>query len=65
MDRVREISVNICDIVSDFLYDKGIWIPCDDAEEEKERNEDVALYGTEFFDLVDEIETYLRDKGVH
>ena len=52
----------ICDIFEEFLNKYDIKIPCEDAGEEKEREEDgnAAIYGMAYGDLQEEVEQYLR-----
>ena len=72
-DALHEIEVNesvrerACGIVEQFdnlLHRKGIRVPCADEDEESQRNEDpdneAALYGEEYWNLVNYIETVLR-----
>ena len=56
------VAVSVVDTFDDFLREKGIKIPCKDENEEAERTEDndAALYGTEYSELVDEIENLLK-----
>lgn len=56
------IAVSAVDTFDDFLREKGIKIPCKDENEEAERTEDndAALYGTEYSELVDEVEALLK-----
>lgn len=71
-DALHEIEVNesvrerACGIVEQFdnlLHRKGIKIPCADEDEENRRNEDpdneAALYGAEYWNLVNYTETVL------
>lgn len=52
----------ICDIFEEFLTKYNIKIPCEDAVEEKEREEggNAAIYGMAYGDLQEEVEVYLR-----
>ena len=52
----------ICDIFEEFLTKYDIKIPCEDAGEEKEREEggNAAIYGMAYGDLQEEVEQYLR-----
>lgn len=72
-DALHEIEVNesvrkrACGIVERFdnlLHRKGIRVPCADQDEESKRNEDpgneAALYGEEYWNLVNYTETVLR-----
>lgn len=53
----------ICDIFEEFLTKYDIKIPCEDAGEEKEREEggNAAIYGMAYGDLQEEVEQYLRN----
>ena len=52
----------ICDIFEEFLNKYNIKIPCEDAGEEKEREEggNATIYGMAYGDLQEEVEHYLR-----
>jgi len=54
-------AIDIIEIFDDFLREKGIKVPCEDENEEAERTEDndAALYGTEYSNLVDKIENVI------
>lgn len=58
----RAIAISAVEAFDDFLREKGIKIPCADETEEAERTEDndAALYGSEYSELVDEIEALLK-----
>ena len=50
------------DLFEDLLADKGIVVPCESEDEEKDREdtEDAAsLYGSEYSDLIDEVENLI------
>ena len=55
------IAVSAVDAFDDFLREKDIKVPCEDENEEAERTEDndAAIYGTEYSNLVDKIEQRL------
>ena len=52
-------AFDIVEIFEDYLDKNGIYIVCDDADEERERNENESgamLYGMEYWHLVEDIE---------
>lgn len=58
------LANEIVELFEDLLDQKGIEIPCEDKEEQKERYYDgneAKLYGTEYWNLVSEIENLLTD----
>ena len=66
MDKAKVYTHNLAsDIIENFedlLEEKGISIPCDDANEEKERwdgGNTATIYGTEYGNLMDAIEEVL------
>lgn len=57
------MSINIIDAFEEFLEEHGITIPCEDKDEEKERNEDecsARIYGTEYYELESRIQEILK-----
>lgn len=63
MDKKRELAARIVDLFDDLLYQKGIEVPCEDANEQAERHEgenEACLYGMEYWTLVDKIEEMLK-----
>lgn len=63
MDEKRELAARIVDLFDDLLYQKGIEVPCEDADEQAERRggkNDACLYGMEYWTLVDKIEEMLK-----
>lgn len=63
MDEKRELAARIVDLFDDLLYQKGIEVPCEDADEQAERHEgknEACLYGMEYWTLVDKIEELLK-----
>lgn len=63
-ESVRERACGIVERFDNLLHRKGIRVPCADEDEESKRNEDpgneVALYGEEYWNLVNYTETVLR-----
>ncbi|MEG1523855.1 MAG: hypothetical protein RR475_02385 [Clostridia bacterium] len=62
----RRIAASIVELFEDLLDEKGIEVPCSDEMEQKERYNDgnsAKLYGTEYWNLVQEVEEYLDKKG--
>ena len=63
MDKKRELAARIVDLFDDLLDQKGIEVPCEDADEQAERHEgdnEACLYGMEYWTLVDKIEEMLK-----
>lgn len=63
MDKKRELAARIVDLFDDLLDQKGIEVPCEDADEQIERHEgdnEACLYGMEYWTLVDKIEEMLK-----
>ena len=61
----HNLATDIVDVFDNFLASKNIEIPCTDPEEEAERHDDyncACLYGTEYWDLVDQVEFMLNAK---
>ena len=55
------MSWEVVEVFDSYLSGLGVMIPCDDFSEQKEReeeNSDAALYGTEYWNLVDGIEMW-------
>lgn len=65
---VRTTAEEIVDVFDDFLAEKEIKIQCADLDEEAERyagGENVAaLYGTEYWSIVDRVENILSAAAV-
>lgn len=62
MTSTRELACSIAELFEDLLDEKKMVIPCSDPVEEKERHDGgntAALYGMEFWSLVDSIEAKL------
>ena len=60
----HNLATDIVDVFDNFLASKNIEIPCADPEEEAERHDDdnyACLYGTEYWDLVAQIEFMLNE----
>lgn len=61
---MRERACGIVERFDNLLHRKGIRVPCADEDEESKRNEDpgneAALYGEEYWNLVNYTETVLR-----
>lgn len=58
------LANEIVELFEDLLGQKGIEIPCEDKEEQKERYYDgneAKLYGMEYWNLVSKIENLLTD----
>ena len=56
---IRSVASDICDIFENYLDENGVYIVCDDADEEQDRkaNESGAmLYGMEYWHLVEDVE---------
>lgn len=56
---VRSVASDICDVFENYLDENGVYIVCDDADEEQDRkaNESGAmLYGMEYWHLVEKVE---------
>ena len=66
----HSLCTDILEVFEDFLEEHNAKIPCKDKEEEKERGEDnsAMIYGSEYFNLFDEIENLvaeaLEKKGI-
>ena len=63
MEKNRKLACEIVELFDDLLDKKGIEIPCDDEYETLERHyngNEAKLYGTEFWELVGEIEFILN-----
>lgn len=64
MSNNREIACDIVELFDELLNQKGIEIPCESQHEEAERhlgNNEAKLYGLEFWNLVDQIQSILDD----
>lgn len=58
---IHEVSYNVVEVFEDYLESLDVVIPCADADEESERLEDdnaAALYGEEYWRLIDEAENW-------
>ena len=58
-----KLANEIVELFEELLDEKGIEIPCKDTEEQKERYADgntAKLYGMEYWNLVDKIESLLK-----
>lgn len=63
MNSIRDIALQIVDIFDEFLSENNINISCLNTDEELERTDEdgsSSLYGTEYWDLVDEVETFIN-----
>lgn len=59
---IRSVASDICDVFENYLDENGVYIVCDDADEEQDRkaNESGAmLYGMEYWHLVEDVEFWL------
>lgn len=62
-----ELAASIIETFEDLLTEKNIEIPCSSEEEESERHADgneAKLYGTEYWHLIDEVESRLPKRRV-
>lgn len=60
-ETLHKMSWEVVEVFDSYLSGLGVMIPCDDFSEQKEReeeNSDAALYGTEYWNLVDGIEMW-------
>ena len=58
----RQLAAETVDILDEYLFDKGIVIPCASESEEEDRKESdscCALYGCEYWNLVDFLDNAL------
>lgn len=58
----RQLAAETVDILDEYLFDKGIVIPCASESEEEDRQESdscCALYGSEYWNLVDFLDNAL------
>lgn len=58
----EETATAIVEIFENLLEEKGIEIPCDDTNEEKERHDGgntAKIYGTEYYTLMEQIQELL------
>lgn len=58
MERERRVAIEILDEFEELLAEKGIKIPSDDRESDGEN--EACLYGTEYYDLENEITDILK-----
>lgn len=59
---ILSVASDICDVFENYLDENGVYIVCDDADEEQDRkaNESGAmLYGMEYWHLVEDVEFWL------
>ena len=62
----NNLAADIVDLFDEFLAEKDIEVPCSDPDEEDERhaNDNCAcLYEMEYWNLVDQVEQLLIEKG--
>lgn len=60
---ISEYSAAIVEVFEDYLDSLNVRIPCKSPDEEKERgygDNDAALYGSEYWEIVDDIEAWLN-----
>ena len=57
MERTREFAISILDLFEDLLDEKGIDIPSEDRTGEEG---EARLYGTEYFQLEDDVTNLLE-----
>lgn len=61
-EKKNELATEIVELFEKLLDKKGIEIPCDDEDEQKDRyegNNAANLYGMEYFNLVSDIQNLL------
>ena len=61
-EKKNELAIEIVELFEELLDKKGIEIPCDDEDEQKDRyegNNAANLYGMEYFNLVSDIQNLL------
>lgn len=61
-EKKNELATEIVELFEELLDKKGIEIPCDDEDEQKDRyegNNTAKLYGMEYFNLVSDIQNLL------
>lgn len=67
MSDARLLAINILELFDNLLTEKGISVPCDDARETEDRlasnGDELGLYGMEYWNLADDIESLLRTEG--
>lgn len=57
-----KLANEIVELFEELLNEKGIEIPCEDSVEQNERyagGNEAKLYGTEYWNLVDEVESLI------
>lgn len=62
----RQLAAEVVDILDEFLLNNGIVVPCASEFEEEDRKESdscCALYGTEYWNLVNFLENALNDRA--
>ena len=62
----NNLAADIVDLFDEFLSEKDIEVPCSDPDEEDERHDNgncACLYGMEYWNLVDQVEQLLIEKG--
>lgn len=60
---IPEYAAAIVEVFEGYLDSLNVRIPCESSDEEKERgygNNDAALYGSEYWEIVDDIEAWLN-----
>lgn len=60
---IPEYAAAIVEVFEDYLDSFNVRIPCESPDEEKERkygDNDAALYGSEYWQIVDDIEAWLN-----
>lgn len=61
-EKKNKLAIEIVELFEELLDKKGIEIPCDDEDEQKDRyegNNAANLYGMEYFNLVSDIQNLL------
>lgn len=61
------LAADIVDLFDELLAEKDIEVPCSDQDEEAERHDNgncACLYGMEYWNLVDQVEHILIEKGI-
>ena len=62
----RNLAMDIVDLFNELLSEKDIEVPCSNTDEEAERHDNgncACLYGMEYWNLVDQVEQLLIEKG--
>ena len=63
MNDVRWLANRIVELFDDLLIEKGIDVPCEDKRETESNGNELGLYGMEYWNLVNDIESLLRTEG--